>query len=197
MADPTAPSDTDGSRLDDEAVEQRLVRVDELLERVEQMPGPTTDAAIEAVQILTEIYGEALSRMLAHASAEQRERCVDDQLLRHLMVLHEIHPDTVEQRVRRVLDDARPHLESQGGQVELVEIEAGVARLRIATGGGGCGSCSSSADPVDEALVESVLALAPELSRVEPVHDGRQSSTQAVIPVEALLRRPAGIGGGP
>lgn len=191
MADPPLP----GSRLDDEAVRQRLVRIDELLDRVEQMPGPTTDAAIEAVQILTEIYGEALSRVLGCAGRETVERCVDDELLRHLLVLHEIHPDSVEQRVQQVLADLRPELESRGGTVELLEIEAGVARLRV-SGGGGCSSCSSSAEPADEAITEAVLALAPELVRVETVHETAGRTTQAVIPVEALLRRPATVGGG-
>lgn len=190
MADPPVPD----NRLDDEAVRQRLVRIDDLLDRVEQMPGPTTDAAIEAVQILTEIYGEALSRVLACVGRETVERCVDDELLRHLLVLHDIHPDTVEQRVQQVLADLRPELESRGGSVELLGIEAGVARLRV-SGGGGCTSCGSSAGPVDEAVIDAVLALAPELAHVEAVHE-TAGATQAVIPVEALLRRPAAVGGG-
>lgn len=192
MAEPAPePPSAGAGRLDDEAVRERLRRLDELLERVEQVPSPTTAAAIESVQLLTEIYGEALTRMLDHAGPDVVDRCVEDELLRHLMVLHEVHPHTVEERVREVLDEVRAQIESQGVHLELLGIDAGVARIRV-VGGSGC-----SAGKVDQALSESVLALAPELARVEPLHERGADAVQAVIPVEALLRRPTGAVGVP
>jgi len=50
-------------------------------------------------------------------------------------------PDNVEQ----VLDEMRPYLMADGGNVELVEIDGPVVKLRLQ---GACGSCPSSTIPV-------------------------------------------------
>ena len=178
-------------RLDDAAVRERLSRIDELLGQVEQVAGPTMDSAMEAVQGLTEIYGEALARVLNMADPELASKLSDDELVGHLLVLHDVHPESVEERVERALDGVRPYIESHGGQVELAEIDAGVARVRLS---GACKSCSSSADTLEQAVSESVLALAPELTSVEQAQEagGDGGSTESLIPVDALLSRTTG-----
>lgn len=177
-------------RLDDAAVRERLSRIDELLEQVEQVAGPTMDAAMEAVQGLTEVYGEALARVLNMADSELARKLSDDELVGHLLVLHDVHPEPVEARVERALDSVRPYIESHGGKVELAEIDEGLARVRLS---GACESCSSSAETLEQAVSESVLALAPELAGVEQVQaaGGGTESTESLIPVDALFSRTA------
>jgi Fe-S cluster biogenesis protein NfuA len=182
----------DSDRFDDAGIQQRLARIDELLERVEQVPGPTAESAIEAVQTLTEVYGEALARVLDFAGPRLVDQFVDDDLLRHLLVLHGIHPDAVADRVERALADVRPYIESQGGHIELAEIDAGVARVRVS---GARKSCSSSPATVEQAVRETVLALAPELTGVEAVQEAPDEPEPSLIPVEALLHRTASAGG--
>lgn len=182
-----------GSRLDDRAIGERLTRIDELIEKVEHVPGPTTDAAMESLQALSEVYGEALARVMDAADSGLVEKLIGDELVRHLLVLHDLHPDSVQGRVERALDDVRPYIESQGGTVELAEIDGAVARVRLS--GSGCKSCSSSASPVQEAVTDSVLALVPELSSVEAVEDPAAEREPAVIPVESLMQRTAVVGG--
>jgi Fe-S cluster biogenesis protein NfuA len=99
-------------------------------------------------------------------------------LVGHLLVLHGIHPDPVPVRVARALGRLRPHV----GHVELLGIEGMVARVRLPAAHGGCGS---SADAVEAAVTESVLAIAPELTAVEAVREQAPS----LIPVDALLVR--------
>lgn len=173
-------------RLDDSGIHQRLARIDELLERVEQVPGPTAESAIEAVQTLTEVYGEALARVLGLAAPPLVEQIVDDELLGHLLVLHDIHPDPVDRRVARAVDDLRPAVQERGGDVELAGIDDGVANVRLSIKG-----CSSSG--VEDAVRDTLLAIAPELADVArvPADDG----DAAFIPVDALLQRPASAGG--
>src|SRR5690625_129645 len=102
-------------RLDNAAVQERMSRIDELLDRVQEIPGPTMDSAIEAVQALTDVYGEALARMLNLADPELARRLSDDELVGHLLVLHDVHPESVETRAERALDSVRPYIESHGG----------------------------------------------------------------------------------
>lgn len=181
----------DAVRLSDDAVRHRLARIDELVGLVEQTPGPTSEAAVEALQCLLEVYGEAFARVVDAAPPTVADRMVGDELLQHLLALHGVHPDPVEQRVRHVLDEIRPRIESRGGTVELLDVEDGVARVRLS--GGGCG-CSSTDDGLERAVTDAVLALAPELGSVESVPDAAGGATQALIPVDALFHRPATAG---
>src|ERR687885_2972627 len=96
--------------------------VRELVARVESLLGGLDEQATEAVQALVELYGEALSRFLAGADP------TSDELLSHLLLVHDLHPVDVETRVRQALEDVRPYLGSHGGDVELVAVEGGVAR---------------------------------------------------------------------
>ncbi|MCF6521945.1 NifU family protein [Streptomyces sp. JJ36] len=181
----------DPARLDDAEVGQRLARLDELLERVETVPGPATEAAVEAVQALTEVYGEALARaadLVRGAGPEPAERFLADELLGHLLVLHDLHPDPVEQRAARAVDGLRDAVRERGGELEFAGIEDGEARVRLTLKG-----CGSSTGPVEEAVREAVLAAAPELSGVRRVPEERQA---AFVPLDALAR-PSVAAGGP
>ncbi len=177
----------ESGRLDNAAVRQRLTRIDELLERVEGVPGPTAEAAIEAVQTLTEVYGEALARVLGLASPPVVDQLVGDELVGHLLVLHDIHPDPLERRVARAVDDLRPAVQERGGDVELAGIADGVANVRLSIKG-----CASSG--VEDAVREAVLAIAPELSDVQRAPAAGDGDA-AFVPLDALLHRPVTPGG--
>lgn len=80
-------------RLDDRAVRERVARLDEQLHRLEQIPGRTAESALEAIAGLAELYGEALARVDDHARDTPVSKALDnDELLRHLLVLHDIRP---------------------------------------------------------------------------------------------------------
>ncbi|MCL6738870.1 NifU family protein [Streptomyces neyagawaensis] len=185
MAEAAAPA-----RLADPDVEARLARLDALLEEVESAPGPAARAATDAVRLLTEVYGEALARVLDQADAPLAERLADDELLGHLLVLHDIHPEPPEQRAARAVERLRPAVRERGGDVEWAGMEGEVARVRL-TSGGGCGSgCGGGGggDDVSAAVREAVLAMAPELTAVEPVPE---APAPAFVPLTTLKRRVA------
>jgi Fe-S cluster biogenesis protein NfuA len=178
-------------RLDDAAVREQLAQLDELLEQVEATPGPAGAIALEAVSALAEVYGKALARAVAYTSGTPAvlAAITGDELLGHLLAMHNIHPDPVEHRVTHALEDLRPALRERGGDVELAGIDQGVATVRLSIKG-----CSSAG--VEEAVREAVLAIAPELSDVQraPV-EGRRDA--AFIPLDALMPRSTTSGVGP
>ncbi|WP_328773611.1 NifU family protein [Streptomyces sp. NBC_00286] len=182
-------------RLDDGEVMARLTRIDELLEKVQIAPGPTAKAALDAVGALTEVYGEALARVMDRADAALGARLADDELLGHLLVLHEVHPEPPERRAARAVERLRPALQERGGDAELAAVEGPVARIRLRTPGCGSGCGSASAD-VEEAVREAVLAAAPELTAVEPVAE-QESRQAAFVPLDTLVRRPVQPQGAP
>ncbi|MCJ8013953.1 NifU family protein [Paenibacillus sp. KQZ6P-2] len=64
---------------------------------------------------------------------------------------------TMYDEVAEVLDKLRPFLQRDGGDVELVDVEDGIVKLRLM---GACGSCPSSTITlkagIERALVEEV-----------------------------------------
>ena len=185
MAEPASEA---SPRLDNAAVHERLTRLDELLGQVEAIPGPAGELALEAVSALAEVYGEALARATGYAAGTPTvlHALTDDELVGHLLVLHGIHPDSVERRVTHALDELRPALRERGGDVELAGIDHGVATVRLSLKG-----CSSAG--VEDAVREAVLAIAPELSDVQRAPAaGRHDA--AFIPLGALMPRPATSG---
>lgn len=172
-------------RFADPAVESRLARLDQLLEGLETAPGPGTRSAIEAVRLLTEVYGEALARVMDHADAQLSERLADDELLGHLLVLHGIHPEPVERRAARAVERLRPAVQERGGDVEWAGVDGEVGRVRLTTGGCGSG-CGGGTSDVTAAVQEAVLAVAPELTAVEPVP---ATAPAAFVPLTTLTHR--------
>ena len=69
-------------------------------------------------------------------------------------------PNNVEQ----VLDEMRPYLMSDGGNVELVEIDGPVVKLRLQ---GACGSCPSSTVTLKMGIERRLREMIPEIAEVE------------------------------
>ncbi|MEU8323841.1 NifU family protein [Nonomuraea sp. NPDC048881] len=171
-------------RLDDQAVARLLERLEETLGRLEGMPGPTAETALDAVAILAEVYGEALARVMdrAPAGSAVAAALADDELLGHLLVLHDIHPEPLRRRVERALDGLAGALRAQGVEARLADVTDDVARVRL-TGG-----CSSGSEPVRLAVEQAVRAVAPEVETVEV----SRAAPVAFVPADALLVRPGG-----
>jgi Fe-S cluster biogenesis protein NfuA/nitrite reductase/ring-hydroxylating ferredoxin subunit len=156
--------------LDDQGLQERVARIETLLGEIETLADPNARSkAAEMAQVLLELYGEGLARMMeVIAQGEEGERTfkvfAEDELISHLLLLHGLHPLDVETRVVQALEEVRPYLRSHGGNVELLEIEGGVARLRLE---GSCDGCPSSTVTLKLAIEEAVLKAAPDLERIE------------------------------
>jgi Fe-S cluster biogenesis protein NfuA len=70
------------------------------------------------------------------------------------------------QNVETVLDEMRPYLMSDGGNVELVEIDGPIVKLRLQ---GACGSCPSSTMTLRMGLERRLREAIPEIEEVEQV----------------------------
>ena len=71
-------------------------------------------------------------------------------------------PDNVE----NVLDEMRPYLMADGGNVELVEIDGPIVRVRLQ---GACGSCPSSTMTLKMGIERRLREMIPEIAEVEQV----------------------------
>ena len=184
MADPVAdePGVVAPARLDDPEVRALLGALNDQLDQLEAMPGPVSELGLTVVAGVAEIYGQALIRTLELADPAAVERMLDDELIAHLLALHGIHPESVEKRLTRVIDELRAAVSDQGGTVELDRLDETVAVVRVALGA----RASRSAD-VEHTVRRAVMTAVPELANVTIVPAGSASAT-AFVPLEALMR---------
>ncbi len=194
---------------DDNEVRERVARVEALLGEVESLADPTARArAVETVQALLDLYGEGLARVMACASRAGRagsaltRSLADDDLVAHLLLLHDLHPDDLETRVHRALEGIRPSLQSHGGNVELLSIAEGVVRLRL---DGSFDRSLLSAATLKRSIEEAIHEVAPDIDRIEAEGElaaAAEVEAAAALDAQGSAQQPAfvplsalGIGG--
>ncbi len=74
--------------------------------------------------------------------------------------------DDLEERVEKSLDTIRPALMADGGNVELVDVEDGIVKVRLQ---GACGTCPSALMTLKQGIEVRVKEDCPEIQEVEAV----------------------------
>jgi Fe-S cluster biogenesis protein NfuA len=69
----------------------------------------------------------------------------------------------LEERVRQALDEVRPALRADGGDVQLVRIEEDVVTVHLL---GACNGCPMARSTLTDFVAERVRLWAPEIARV-------------------------------
>ena len=72
----------------------------------------------------------------------------------------------MKEKVEKVLDMIRPHLQADGGSVELVGIEGSVVKVKLV---GACGSCPMSQMTLKNGVERAIKHEVPEVSEVVAV----------------------------
>jgi Fe-S cluster biogenesis protein NfuA/nitrite reductase/ring-hydroxylating ferredoxin subunit len=145
---------------------------DQLIERVQALTAQLEEVqdlqaraiADELVAAVMQLYGEGLERIMAAVDDDARARLADDGVVASLLLIHGLYPVDLETRVREALDSVRPYMESHGGDVELLGIEDGVARMRLV---GHCKGCPASESTLELAIKKALEETAPDLDGLE------------------------------
>jgi len=144
---------------------------------------PTAQRAEELVGLLVELLDEqAVAPLLG------------DGLVTSLLVLHDLHPQSTEERVLAALERVRPYLGSHAGDVEYLGLDPdGTVRLRLA---GSCDGCPSSAITVKMAIEKGIEDVAPEVTKVvvegmtpDPAA-GPAADGHTLLPLTQVSRQP-------
>ncbi len=163
---------------------EQVARVEGLLEQLEALPDAAArETATEVVQALLDLYGEGLGRIVDLIAARDdgplAEALGDDELVAHLLLLHGLHPVSVEERVRGALQGVLPYLESHGGNVQLLGVEEGIVHLRLE---GSCSGCPSSSMTLKLAIEDAIFKAAPDVEEVRA-----EGAVVPVAPASGLL----------
>jgi len=161
--------------------EQLIARVQELTGRLEDLDDPACrDLTEELTAAVVQMYGAGLERIVELIEDDEtRDRLAADELVAGLLMIHDLYPVPLEERVMQALDTVRPYMESHGGNVELLGIEDGVAKLRLE---GSCKSCRASSSTLELAVRQALQEAAPDLlgMDVEGVMEEEQVSGVAL-----------------
>ena len=146
-------------------------RVEELLAELGAQAGPQVAAtAEELVACLVELYGAGLAEIVqiisqdVDAGKRLMTKLAADPLVESLLLLHDLHPLPIADRVRRAINAVMPQLGAHAGQAEFAGLdEAGVVRIRLELSDHGR---QAHAGAVQEAIEQAVADAAPDAAGV-------------------------------
>jgi Fe-S cluster biogenesis protein NfuA/nitrite reductase/ring-hydroxylating ferredoxin subunit len=154
-----------------ESSDDVLLRVQELQARLDSSgDAQTREIAEELVSAVVRMYGAGLERIVGAllGAGGEGERLAaglaEDELVAALLLIHDLHPVPLSQRVQGALEHVRPYMESHGGDVELLSLDEGVARISLV---GSCSDCAASAVTLELAIKQAIEEAAPDLERLE------------------------------
>jgi Fe-S cluster biogenesis protein NfuA/nitrite reductase/ring-hydroxylating ferredoxin subunit len=161
-------------------------RIQELVAQIDALPNsPARVLFQECLESVLAFYGHGLERILqlvANAGPDGQKiyhDLIHDNVVRGLLIIHDLHPVDIETRLRDALDKVRPYLRSHGGNVELISLTNDVARLRLQ---GTCKSCASSTVTLELAIRHAIEEACPDLIGFEVEGAPAQSAGATVAP---------------
>jgi hypothetical protein len=148
--------------------EAALRRVEDAVASLEALPDSRgRDAARSLMEAVLDLHGTALARLVAVVAASGHGEdlfdafAADDQVAA-VLLLHGLHPQTPDVRVRRALDAIRGDLRAQGADIMLAEVRDGVARLKLRAPGASREVAAMLRRQVEGAVIEA----APDLDEI-------------------------------
>ena len=175
-------------------LQHRLQRIGGLVQEIESIADPSVRASTrELVQLLMEFHGAGLDRTLeiiaktGDPGLRLIEELGHDPLVSSLMVLYGLHPDDLETRLKKAVEQVRPKVQRNGGEVELLGTEAGVVHIRLGLAGHACASTGATLQSMVE---EAIYEAAPDVASI--VVEGLEGkSAEGFISLDRLMGSPS------
>ena len=146
--------------------------IQQLIEEIEMLPDPKAKKMMEeCIQEILGFYGKGLEKILKiisdgniAAAKDIYNDLIEDSFVNGLLLIHDLHPLDLKTRLYKALEKVKPYMDSHGGSVELVRLENGVAKLRLA---GNCNGCPSSSSTLELGIRQSIEEYCPDLLGLE------------------------------
>ncbi|HEX3849687.1 MAG TPA: hypothetical protein VHW01_01905 [Polyangiaceae bacterium] len=143
----------------DAAFEQRFARVEGLLAELSRATDPMLERATrEVLSTVLELHRRGLERVLEIAAREEsvREALARDGRVSAMLLLHGLHPVSLEDRVSRMVDTLGERFRSKLQNIEF-EVRGAIVTVRVAPTTSACGSTRQALQKdINEALLSAV-----------------------------------------
>jgi Fe-S cluster biogenesis protein NfuA len=163
-------------------LESQMQRVEALIESLEKLSNPAARVvARELVQSLLAIHRAGLARLVELVRQVDGdaaiEACGRDKLVGSLLMLHGLHPVSLETRARQAIEQVQPMMRGHGGELEMVTVAEQLVRVRVR------GDCLLSPNELAHLLEEAFNATAPDVQVIEV--EGTEAPAQRIaLPVQ-------------
>jgi len=160
-------------------------RVGDLVDRFERHPQVAVrDDVFELLQGIDALHRAGIARLVkllvtAH-SEEVLAELAADPVAGPVLRLYDLVPPDERTQVEDALDSVRPYIQSHGGEVEVLDVQDGVVRVRLV---GSCHGCSGSAITLRRGVEEALRAGFPGFKKLA-VHE--PATSPSLITIESL-----------
>lgn len=147
-------------------------RIEELVCALDALPDrAAATAARELVQLVLELHGTALARMMQTIAADVAgtrlaEMFAEDADIHDVLLLHDLHPLDLATRVQWAVTRLHPHLAVQGVVVQALDIDGDRVRLQLGLSDAGRYH-GADAGTIRQQLEQALLVAAPDAAAVE------------------------------
>lgn len=153
-------------------------RIGRLLEELQGSCGPPTWAKVEElVHRIVQLYGGALQRVLEKVPNAEAELFADE-LLSSLFLIHGLHPQSTEERVRIALARVEASLSSRTRSVRLVSATTEEIQLEVEFREGAEGRARQGLESAIRRMIEEA---APEVQMVRIVDRGEAMARMGLV----------------
>lgn len=155
----------------DDDIDQSVRRLEQLIAALDAHPDPTAaEPARELVALVLDLHSLGLARLMAIIAGVPggdriMARLVDDDRVCPMLLLHGLHPEDMESRVRKAVDRLKPHLGVHGLRLDVVAIERGAVRLRVGNIDGSAPRASLTMT-LPEEIENAIMEAAPDAEEI-------------------------------
>jgi Fe-S cluster biogenesis protein NfuA len=152
--------------------QQALHRLEELIRALDAHPDPSAkETARELLALVLDLHGIGLAKLMgivttAEGGTAILARLVENEQVQAMLLLHGLHPDDLDTRVRRAVDRLRPHLGVHGLRLDVVEIARGTVRLRL-HGSGAAAIKAPLLWTLPGEIESAVVEAAPDVQKIQ------------------------------
>jgi hypothetical protein len=174
---------------DEREFQEKIRRLGTLVGELEQVPGNGSEKARELVQLLMQVHGTGLERMMeiVYETGLPGELLIgklgQDSIVGSLLLLYSLHPDDLESRIQRAVEAAGARLRRFDAEVQLISVQNGVIQLSLHTSGHACGSTTKNLKAIVE---ESIYDQAPDLTSIS-ILVPEEEAASGFVPIGNLL----------
>lgn len=151
--------------------QQALHRLEELIRALDAHHDTAAkETARELLALVLDLHGIGLAKLMgivttAEGGTAILARLVENEQVQAMLLLHGLHPDELDTRVRRAVDRLRPHLGVHGLRLDVVEIASGTVRLRL-HGSGATAIKAPLLWTLPGEIEDAVVEAAPDVEKV-------------------------------
>ena len=163
---------TKGNNDEIEELNRSSERIQQLIGQIDQLKDKESRELVQAcISEMLGFYGKGLERILkilmrdgSSASTKLLNDLIEDNFVSGLLLIHDLHPLDLQTRLNAALEKVRPYMDSHGGNVEIVSLKDGAAKLKLS---GSCKGCASSSVTMELAIKQAIEENCPDLVSLE------------------------------